>query len=70
MMFQEITSRDVEITSHLSDVFVSSRVVETRIGEPERSFWEKPIKARFLFAFPLSEIMKTENVSSRYQKKK
>ncbi len=66
-MFQEITSKDVEITSPLSDLFVSSRAVRTRIDEPERSFWEETIKKRFLSAFPLSEIMQTESVSSRDQ---
>ena len=65
-MLQEInTSRDVEITSPLSEVFVGR--VETRIGEPERSFGEKPIKTRPLSVYYLLAIMQTENVSNRYQ---
>ena len=67
MMIQEMTSKEVEITSSLSDMLVSSGVVETRICEPERNFLGKQIKTHFLFTHPIMEMMQTENVSSRYQ---
>jgi len=66
MMFQEITSRNVEMTSPLFPAeSASSQLKEVGIGELEElhlRFLEEP-----LFAFTLSEIMETETLTSRYQ---
>ena len=67
MMAQEITSRDIEITSRPSDMFLSSDVVETTGSEPKRSFWKNLMEMRILFDFPVSKIIQSENVSTEYQ---
>lgn len=66
MMFQEITSRNVEMTSPLFPAeSASSQLKEVGIGELKElhlRFLEEP-----LFAFTLSEIMEIETLTSRYQ---
>ncbi len=42
MMAQQITSRDIEITTCPSDMFLSSDVVETTGSQPKKKFLEEP----------------------------
>lgn len=69
MMFQEITSRNVEIASPLFPAeSTSSQLKEIRIGEPEALRLRSPEKPLFIFIlFTLSEIMEIETLTNRYQ---
>jgi len=66
MMFQEITSRDVEMTSPLFPAeSTSTELKDIEIGESE--VLHLRISEEPLFAFPLSEIMEIETLTSSSQ---
>jgi len=66
MMFQEITSRDIEMALPLfPDESASSQLKEIGTGEPEELDFR--VLKELFFTFPLSEIVKIETLTSRYQ---